>query len=213
MQGGSTVMTGGGTLTLTAASRPFSGVSGGTGTVALVGGNVRFSAAGQVALDVRLNAASQGITQVFDGVIGGAAGGIGLTGNQQASAVVRFAGTAANTFTGLVTWSKSTLELGKSAGAAAIPGDLLVTGGTVRWLADAQVADTATVTITGGQLDLNGCREHARHLYFGAVKQAEGTWGGTGSGADNIEPTYFAAGSGLLTVGPAYDTGTMFKFR
>src|SRR5437763_1874423 len=38
-------------------------------------------------------------------------------------------------------------------------------------------------------------------LKLGGALQASGTWGGTGSGAANINPAYFAATTGKLTVG------------
>ncbi len=37
-------------------------------------------------------------------------------------------------------------------------------------------------------------------LYLGGVLQSSGTWGGTGSGATNINTTYFAPASGILYV-------------
>jgi len=55
---------------------------------------------------------------------------------------------------------------------------------------------------TGGKLNLNtsGATDTISALYFDGVLQAAGTWGGTGSGADNINTTFFAANSGKLLV-------------
>ncbi len=153
-------------------------------------------------------------TQVFDGVVSGASGGIGLTGNQSVSTTIRLAGLMANTFTGPVLWSASTLEFAKTAGVASIPGNITVTGGTVQWLADEQIADTATITLSGsGKLNLKGRSEWVRNLYFGAAKQAEGTWGGTGSGAANVSTTYVVAGAGILSVGARPPAGMTIIVR
>ena len=83
-------------------------------------------------------------------------------------------------------------------------GDTIVTAGTLQ-MSNAYLADAAAVRLfsTGaGKLNLNtsGATDTIGALYFDDVLQAAGTWGGTGSGADNINTTYFAANSGLLRV-------------
>ena len=126
LEGGCTIRGNGGCLTLTQASRPFGGISGGASDLALVASDVHFSAGDPILLDVRNNDLGDGITQVFDGAISGAAGGLSLTGNHSAQAVIRFMGANPNAFTGALTWDKSTLELAKTAGTTAVPGDLTV---------------------------------------------------------------------------------------
>jgi len=71
-----------------------------------------------------------------------------------------FSGTAANTYSGGTTVSAGTLQLGKSAGVNAIPGNLTVsTGGTITWLASEQLPNNSTLTYSGGSLDLAGNTE------------------------------------------------------
>jgi hypothetical protein len=83
-------------------------------------------------------------------------------------------------------------------------GDTIVTAGTLQ-MSNAYLADAAAVRLFSagaGKLNLNtgGVTDTIGALYFDDVLQAAGTWGGTGSGADNINTTYFAANSGLLRV-------------
>ncbi len=95
------------------------------------------------------------VTTLFSGAINGASsltkdGGTGTT---------RFNGSAANTYTGATTVSAGALELNKTAGVNAIPANVSASaGGTVRWLANDQVADGATVAVNGlsSTIDLNG---------------------------------------------------------
>ena len=52
-----------------------------------------------------------------------------------------------------------------------------------------------------------GLTHTAKALYFVGVKQGTSTWGGTGSAASNINPTYFAAATGILNTTKSW-TGT-----
>ncbi|MEI6970749.1 MAG: glycine-rich domain-containing protein [bacterium] len=54
--------------------------------------------------------------------------------------------------------------------------------------------DSGKVYLAAGTTNIVG------RLYFGAVSQARGTWGATGSGADFIDDTHFA-GTGVLQLG------------
>jgi hypothetical protein len=156
-------------------------------------------------------------TLVIDGVLSGGAGTVTADGNMQATAVIRLSGSASNTFSGTWSVSKGTTELNKSGGAIAIPTNITMSAGTVKWLADEQVADGATVTMSGsGKLNMNGFSDWVRTLILGGVTQAEGTWGGTGSGAQFTNTTYFTAGAGMLRVGVkplAAPCGTTFVVR
>lgn len=83
-------------------------------------------------------------------------------------------------------------------------GDTIVNAGTLQ-MENAYLADAAAVRLFSagsGKLNLNtaGATDTIGALYFDGVLQAAGTWGGTGSGADNINTTYFAANSGKLLV-------------
>jgi fibronectin-binding autotransporter adhesin len=82
-------------------------------------------------------------------------------------------------------------------------GDTIVNAGTLK-IQSAYLANAAAVQLFSagsGKLDLNhALTDTIGALYFDGVPQAAGTWGGTGSGADNINTTYFAANSGKLLV-------------
>ncbi len=84
-------------------------------------------------------------------------------------------------------------------------GDTIVAAnGGILKMENAYLANGAAVRLfTGGQLDLNtsGATDTIAALYFDGVLQAGGTWGGTGSGATNINTTFFAPNSGKLFVG------------
>jgi hypothetical protein len=61
---------------------------------------------------------------------------------------------------------------------------------------------TSTFTVSSGAVaNLGTFTNHtANLLYFGGAGQAAGTWGGTTSAAANINSTFFAAATGILTV-------------
>jgi len=81
-------------------------------------------------------------------------------------------------------------------------GDTIVKAGTLQMEKDYLANAAAVRLFTGGKLNLNtsGATDTISALYFDGVLQAAGTWGGTGSGADNINTTFFAANSGKLLV-------------
>ncbi|WP_310557642.1 MBG domain-containing protein [Flavobacterium sp.] len=68
---------------------------------------------------------------------------------------------------------------------------------------------SATATIAGALSIATGCSASLGaatnytidSLILGGIGRAAGTWGGTGSGATNINTTFFAATTGFLTVG------------
>jgi autotransporter-associated beta strand protein len=153
----------------------------GTGTltvtsVSMIGGSIASTGTGKLVLqgDVATNASATnasisgnldlgGVSRTFT-VAEGAA-----TTDLVVSAVVQNGGLtkagagalslvgASNTYAGLTTVSAGTLELAKGTASQAVPGNLTITGGTVRELSGHQIADTSAVTInTGGTFDLNG---------------------------------------------------------
>ncbi len=93
-----------------------------------------------------VNGVVNSTTVQFQGasVISGA-GGILKTGQ----GTMAFNGANANTYGGLTTLSEGILRLNKTAGQNAIAGDLTLAGGTLQWSANHQIADTATLTVTG----------------------------------------------------------------
>ena len=100
----------------------------------------------------------------------------------------------------------STLTL---TGANSYTGDTTVSGGTLRLTGSLSESTTVWIASPGKmQLDVD---QTVTKLYLEGVLQSAGTWGATGSGAANINDTYFD-GTGILTVGSG-PGGTLFKFR
>lgn len=101
---------------------------------------------------------------VLAGVIAGSGSASALT--VVGTGTLELSGAAANTYTGNTTVNSSTatLLLNKSAGVNAIAGNTLLTSGTIRLGQSDQIADTSTVTLTGGTFDLNGNSETIDNL-------------------------------------------------
>jgi autotransporter-associated beta strand protein len=86
------------------------------------------------------------------------------------------------------------------SGSNTYTGDTQINAGTLS-TTTATLADTADVSLsTGAKFNLGfGGPDTIRSLYFGGVAQSVGTWGATGSGATNINDTFFT-GTGVLNV-------------
>jgi autotransporter-associated beta strand protein len=84
------------------------------------------------------------------------------------------AGPAANTYTGPTRLRAGELRLNKSPNAGS-PGDVEITGGTLRLLADHQIGDNAAVSVSGAgaKLALDGHRETLGSLSVAASAQAD----------------------------------------
>lgn len=89
-------------------------------------------------------------TLTVGGVISDGATANGLT--KAGGGTLTLSGPAANVYTGLTTVNGGILSLGKAAGVNAIAGNVLISGGFLRFAASAhnQIADTAAITVTGG---------------------------------------------------------------
>jgi fibronectin-binding autotransporter adhesin len=108
----------------------------------------------------------------------------------------------ANTYTGITTVSAGVLVLGKSAVDGAAPGNLVVTGATVRSAANEQIAASGVVMLNaGGVLDLNGFTESIGSLALngGTVTMGTGTLVVTGSISQSASAA--ASVSGRLDLG------------
>ncbi len=82
---------------------------------------------------------------------------------KRGSGTLALVGNAASTYTGF-TLVSGEMDLNKSAGSVAIPGDLIVNGGLLKSLASNQIAGSANVTLNYGTWDLNGQTESINSL-------------------------------------------------
>ncbi|WP_170157278.1 beta strand repeat-containing protein [Roseimicrobium gellanilyticum] len=106
-------------------------------------------------------------------------------------------GAVANTLTGTVTINAGTLTMSKTAGVNAIAGDITVAGGTLAWSASNQIADTASITVSGGSLTFNGASET-----FANYTQTGGTGipNGSNSGIVTLTGTLAISGGSGMTL-------------
>jgi autotransporter-associated beta strand protein len=233
---GGTVVSGGGTLqlqnniTVSTEALQLSGPGyNGIGALDSASGSNTWDAAITLTGDASVGAETDprlGIsTLTVDQAIGEATAGTNLT--KVGTGVVVFSGTAGNTYTGLTSVTAGTLQLNKSAGALAVPGNLTLGDataaspptGAVQLLANNQVASSATVTVnSAGLFDLNG---HTQTV--GALRLTGGTVALTGA-ASNLSVTGLVTaksdsagtpatvrGTGTLTLAPAGSgAGTTF---
>jgi autotransporter-associated beta strand protein len=140
-------------------------ITTGTGTLTL---NGDFNSTFTGALDANVNSISGkldlgGATRTFTVADNSAANDVTISAvisngalTKAGTGTLAFTGTAANTYTGTTTVSAGTLQLAKTAGVNAVAGDLAVSGGRVTFGANHQIADTATVTMSGSTSVFNG---------------------------------------------------------
>ncbi|MCX6133778.1 MAG: hypothetical protein NTU47_08200, partial [Ignavibacteriales bacterium] len=88
--------------------------------------------------------------------------------------------------------------------------DLILSGsGTKTFAASTTISNNLSITGTAiADLGPNPNSQTSSALTLGGTGQVAGTWGGTGSGATNINTTYFAPNSGQLTVGSSSISAT-----
>jgi autotransporter-associated beta strand protein len=87
-----------------------------------------------------------------------------------------FSGGSANTYTGLTTVTAGTLNLNKTAAVTAVPGNVLINGGTLSLSANSQIVNTATMTIISGAFDMGASSQTMSQLTFqgGTMSQSGG---------------------------------------
>ncbi|MEZ5386880.1 MAG: autotransporter-associated beta strand repeat-containing protein [Prosthecobacter sp.] len=190
---GSTYAGGSGTLSfgsLTAVT--FGGLAGSTG-LAL---NNESSAA--VALTVGANNDST----AYSGVLSGSGSLI-----KSGSGVLTLNGSSANTFSGLTSVTGGRLTLSKTAGTNAVAGDISISGGAdLTFGANNQIADTASVTMSGAGSVFNGTGPNAGTLpgineTFAVLTISGGTFNSSSGSNWNIGTVSFVAGENKLFVG------------
>lgn len=143
----------------------------GSGT-ATATGTVSYSTNGAVANSVFRLYAGTDDTLILSGVQQDSnAAGTGTHVDIVGGGVVRFSGTGANTSTTPILVSAGRLELAKTAGVNAIGGGSvnIASGGSVRLVNANQIADTVTMTLTGGTFQANGQNETLGALTVGAA--------------------------------------------
>ncbi len=188
-----------GSGTMSASGGRFS-ISDGAGTTNTLGANVIITQSDSSALSIAIN----GTTNFTGGISG--TGGITKSG----TGTITFSGASANTYTGLTTLSAGELDLNKTAGINAIAGDgntatndVTVSGGTLKWLANEQVGNTATITLSSGTVDLNGKTET-----LGSFVNTGGTFQtGTGHLIGTTATVQFAGGTNTINSGGIVEDG------
>lgn len=83
------------------------------------------------------------------------------------AALLTIGGTGANTLSGNLRATGTSIELKKTPGITALSSDtFLYQGADLRWVFNNQVADTASITTEGGFLDLNGHQETLSEIHM-----------------------------------------------
>jgi len=117
----------------------------------------------------------------------------------------------ANIYTGLTVVSSGTLQVGNGTqssklGSNASDGVNVANGAVLRISSANVISDSGTLSLDAyglfnGIVNIDaGFTETVGYFKIGGIAQATGTYGGTGSGASNILPTYFTSGTGVLNV-------------
>jgi autotransporter-associated beta strand protein len=121
-------------------------------------------------------------------------GGINKTGG----GILVLTGGVSNRHSGLTTVSEGTLTLNKSIGIDAVGGNILVDGGTLRWLLANQVPDTATITVTSGPTLSFGGRDETflNYVQTGGIGISSGSGN---SGIVTITGKATLSGGGTMT--------------
>ena len=129
-------------------------------------GAVNFTGTGSLTMALTANARTLTLmgtntdANTLSGIIANSGTGANLTSlTKSNTGTWVLAGTGANTYTGLTSVTSGELDLNKTAGVNAVGGDVTISGGTLKWLADNQVANGANVILSSGTLDLNGHTE------------------------------------------------------
>ena len=159
----------------------------GTGTVTLTGTNTYTGA-------TTVNA---GTLQVGNASTTGTLGTGGVTNNAALVFNRSDALTVSNVIGGTGTLTQSGAGTLTLSGVNTCTGNTTVAAGVLA-INGSSIADTNTLTITGGKVEPTGT-EVVDKLFFGTSQQASGTWGSNLSTADHKNDTYFS-GTGVVIV-------------
>jgi fibronectin-binding autotransporter adhesin len=180
----------GGTLDLSSTSQTVGNLTG-------TGGSILNNAASTSSLLTVGN--GNGTGGSFQGVLANGTGTLAFT--KIGTGTTTFAGTAANTYTGLTTVSAGVLTLNKTAGVDAITGNILIDGGYLRFSANNQISDTASVTLTAG--GFNTSATGSANGGLANLNETIGSLAVSGSGVYNQN----GAASSVTVTGAASFTG------
>lgn len=176
--------------TITASDLTFNPAGSGAYTIAGTATNkLTLSGTATPVINVSLDAAA---TASIAAVIAGNQG-FTKTGN----GILSLSGSVANEYTGTTTVSAGTLRLDKSSGVTSVNGDIIIDGGTLRWGAANQVANTASITLNSGTLWLAGQGETIASLTINGGTNN----GGSGSNGGSFTMTDTLTVTGTNTLG------------
>jgi autotransporter-associated beta strand protein len=176
LSGGGAAQVALGALNLGSAAAATLAVTGASGSTLQFGGPGTL--AGFAAID-------NSVQVLLAGPVGGA-GSLTKTG----PGTLTLLGSAANSYTGPTTIQSGTLELAKTVGVTALPGDLMLQGGAAVLLAPNQIADGSSVHISGGLFDANGQSETVLSLdnQGGVFRTGAGVFTVTSSNSTTFAP-------------------------
>jgi fibronectin-binding autotransporter adhesin len=232
--GGSTVMTGSGTMTATG-SITVQAIGTGNPSPATISGNLAletFGTTGSFGHSITVNDGAIGDDLVISASISDGTGLASQSVTKLGLGTLQFTGTAANTYTGATTVSEGTLELNKSSGVNAFAGSLsigsgLLSGGganseVVRLLNNNQTPSAmAPVSILStGLFDLNGYNDTiggvagtaALTMTSGNITTGTGTLTLNGEVTINNTTIQSATISGMLNLGSSSRTFSVAHF-
>lgn len=171
------------------------------------GGTLRFTGPVTLTANATVN---NSVDVSFAGALGG---GFAITKTQPGTLIL--AGTSTNTYSGGTTVNSGLLQLAKSAGTTAIPGNLTINGGSsVQLLSSNQIADASAITLNGAPgaatLDLGSSTDTVGSLAFIAGGSVIGT---SGQITLNGDVTFTGvANSGLISAALGLGSSATHRF-
>lgn len=166
------------------------GLSGSSTTIGSIGGS------GAIVLGSKeLITGGEGTDTNVSGVISGTGGALTKNG----AGNMTLSGSGANTFTGVTTVNAGNLTLSKTAGTNAIAGNLSVSGGTVRFGANNQIADGSAVSMSSGSIEM------------AAITETVGSFaitGGALNGSGTLTASTYALNGGTIAANLGVGTAT-----